>query len=491
MKTVFILMDSLNRHFLSAYGSEIAKTPNIDRLCGKSVRFTNHFAGSLPCMPARREMMTGRTNFLEAPWGPIEPFDDCLPVELRKQAKVYSHMITDHYHYFHSGGEAYHTLFDSWEFVRGQESDVWRPLVKPPETPNFKGKNTRPYWANRQFMDSESDEDYSTPQCFMRAMDFLENNHDQDNWHLHLEVFDPHEPFACPKKYRDMYDDQWDDEKCHYDWPQYAPADEDNEAVQHIRKSYAATLTMADHWLGKLLDKMDQHDMWKDTAIVLTTDHGHLLGEHGYYAKNYMMDYTELAHIPLFMHIPGMHIPGGQSDAGKTVNSLSATIDMMPTLMDLHGCKTPKSAHGKSLLHLLDNDEGHHDTVLYGYFGKDINMYDGKYTYCRQPLPDSVAYHHTAMPRSFHDFISTEKLAGSEVGDFLPHAKGVPVYRMKTESHRHDSAPDFNPIYDLENDPAQTAPIQDEKIEAILAEKLRLTMKRLDAPESEFIRVGL
>ncbi|MHC4873712.1 MAG: sulfatase-like hydrolase/transferase, partial [Planctomycetota bacterium] len=126
MRTIFVIMDSLNRHYLNCYGADWVKTPNLDRLAEKGVVFDNHWSGSLPCMPARREMLTGRLNFLEAPWGPIEPWDDCLPKLLREQKQTYSHMITDHYHYFHAGGEAYHTLFTSWEFERGQEGDVWR-----------------------------------------------------------------------------------------------------------------------------------------------------------------------------------------------------------------------------------------------------------------------------------------------------------------------------------------------------------------------------
>jgi len=114
--------------------------------------------------------------------------------------------------------------------------------------------------VNREFCDSERDEDYSTPQCVMRAVEFLDNNHEQDNWHLHLKVFDPHEPFACPRKYRELFDDMWDG-RYHFDWPEYGPVTEEPAAVDHIRKRYAATLTMADVWLGKLLDKMDALDM--------------------------------------------------------------------------------------------------------------------------------------------------------------------------------------------------------------------------------------
>ena len=292
MKTIFLLMDSLNRHYLNSYGFDKVKTPNIDRLASRGIVFDSHYAGSLPCMPARRELMTGRLNFLETPWGPVEPWDTCMPVELREQKGTYCHMVTDHYHYFHSGGEAYHTLFDSWELERGQEGDRWHPLVKEPEVPEFKGKNRRAYWVNREFYDREDETQYPTPRCFMRGMEFLENNCREDNWHLHLEVFDPHEPFVCPKKYTDLYGDQWEGEY-HFDWPPYQETEEGPEAIEHIRRSYAGVLTMADVWLGKFLDKMDELDLWKDTAVIFTTDHGHLLGEHGYWGKNYMFDYQE------------------------------------------------------------------------------------------------------------------------------------------------------------------------------------------------------
>jgi arylsulfatase A-like enzyme len=123
MKTVLVLMDSLNRHFLSAYGNSWVKTPNIDRFAAMSVTLDNHWIGSVPYMPARRDMLTGRLNFLERQWGGIEPYDITLPALLKK-AGVYSHMETDHYHYFHPGGENYHAPFDSWTLHRGQEYDA-------------------------------------------------------------------------------------------------------------------------------------------------------------------------------------------------------------------------------------------------------------------------------------------------------------------------------------------------------------------------------
>jgi arylsulfatase A-like enzyme len=130
MKAVFVLFDSLNRHMLGPYGGTRVPTPNFDRLAQRCVTFDKHYVGSLPCMPARRDILSGRLNFLHRSWGPMEPFDNAFP-ELLHQAGVYSHLITDHFHYFEDGGATYHTRYDSYEFVRGQEGDRWKAMVQP------------------------------------------------------------------------------------------------------------------------------------------------------------------------------------------------------------------------------------------------------------------------------------------------------------------------------------------------------------------------
>ena len=491
MKTIFIMMDSLNRNYLSPYGCDWVRTPNIDRLAQRGVVFDNYYSGSLPCIPARREMMTGRYNFLETPWGPIEPWDVCLPNVLRDSCGVYSHMITDHWHYFRSGGEAYHTLFSSWEFQRGQVGDPWRPVVQavpaPEGTREKKCLISENYWKNRQFMDSENDLDYTTPQCFQQAIEFLEVNKESDDWHLHVEVFDPHEPFDCPQAYRDLYNDTWDE--YNYSWPEYCSLDPEldtPEAVAHILKSYAGTLSMADHWLGRFLDKLEELNLTEEVTIILTTDHGYLLGEHGYWAKNYTMDYAELTHIPLIV------CPAGPGEGGRRIDALTSTIDLMPTILDLHGAEVPDSVIGRSLKPLLEGlTDSHHDAVLYGYFGKDINMTDGRYTYCRQPLPESVVHHHTAMPRSVDDFIVPEKMAGAEMGVFLKSSRGIPHYRMTVPSRRHADCPDYNLIYDLAEDPGQTDPLRDEALEERLAAMMHRKLVEAGAPECQYDRMGL
>ena len=92
----------------------------------------------MPCIPARRDLFTGRLNFLETRWGPLELRDDLLPDIVREQLGTYSHMITDHPHYFNGGaGDRYHNIFDSWEYMRGQPWDPWRGVVNPDHMPGI------------------------------------------------------------------------------------------------------------------------------------------------------------------------------------------------------------------------------------------------------------------------------------------------------------------------------------------------------------------
>ena len=79
MNVILVLIDSLNRHYLSAYEPTPVSTPNLNSFADKSWRFDNHFVGSLPCMPARREIFAGRKEMMWRPWGPLEPFDARLP----------------------------------------------------------------------------------------------------------------------------------------------------------------------------------------------------------------------------------------------------------------------------------------------------------------------------------------------------------------------------------------------------------------------------
>ncbi len=90
-----VMFDSLNRHLLPPYGADGTHAPNSRRLAERTVTHDTCYAGSMPCMPARRELHTGRHDFLHRGRGPLEPFDDSMP-EILKRHGVHTHLVSDH-----------------------------------------------------------------------------------------------------------------------------------------------------------------------------------------------------------------------------------------------------------------------------------------------------------------------------------------------------------------------------------------------------------
>ena len=320
MRAITVMYDSLNRKYLPNYGDNLSIMPNFRRLAKKTVTFDNFYVGSLPCIPARRELHTGRYNFLHRCWGPLEPFDDSIASILGKNG-IYTHCVTDHAHYWQEGGSTYHTKFASCEMIRGQEGDFWKGEVK-----GFKENIDlhRQDEINRKYMQGENHPHVKTCQA---GLEFLESNYQEDNWYLHIEYFDPHEPYFVPDKYKKMYTDK----EQPFDWPFYGEVNEGSEEVSEARTNYRAVLSMIDEHFGKILDFMDEHDMWKDTMLIVNTDHGYMLGEHGFFGKNYMPNYDQIVHTPFFIWNPAIGC------AGERRSQLCQTIDIAPTILDYFG----------------------------------------------------------------------------------------------------------------------------------------------------------
>ncbi|HET6387248.1 MAG TPA: sulfatase [Armatimonadota bacterium] len=488
MRAIFIVLDTVRRDYLECYGSCWVKTPNISRLAAQGVTFDNHWVGSLPCMPARREFMTGRYNFVYRGWGPIEPYDDVLPRELRGRG-VFTHLLTDHDHYFELGGENYHTAFNTWEFFRGQEFDPWVSLVDSLAMPDHLGQLGQQNLKNR--VRQQKEEEFSGPRTAQSAIDWLGANRDADNWFLQVEIFDPHEPFYCTERYRKMYGDDWDGPQ--FDWPSYKTVTESPDAINHVRKCYAGLLTMTDHWVGKILDKLDELELSDETLIVFTTDHGTMLAEHGYWMKNFMPMYNEIVRIPLVMKLPdGAH-------KGERTAAFSQTIDLMPTFLDFFGADAPPYVHGRSLRPALDGGTVREDGI-FGYFGKATNITDGRYVYMRNPVnADGGPLHaYTAMPvGGLNHWFPREVNVRMEMGRYFGHTYNMPLYKIPTQGEVPKALPGEegyaarHQLYDVLSDPGQTNPIQDPVIEEGFIRRLRQHLHACEAPAEQFTRLAI
>ena len=485
MKAIMLMFDSLNRHMLEPYGCTWTKTPNFQRLAERSVTFDHCYVGSLPCMPARRELHTGRLNFLHRSWGPMEPFDDSMP-EILKNNGIYTHLISDHQHYWEDGGCTYHTRYSSWESVRGQEGDPWKASVKDPAVPQHLGRAWRQDLVNRSYITDEEQQPQTI--CFDLGFEFLEKNKNEDNWFLQIETFDPHEPFYSMEKYKELYPHQYDGPQ--FDWPEYKKVTEPREAVEHVRYEYAALLSMCDANLGKLLDYMDENSLWDDTMLIVNTDHGFLLGEHDCWAKCVHPFYNENAHIPLFVWDPRYQLQG------KRRNALVQTIDLAPTLLEFFGVSIPADMQGKPLNRVIESDAKIRDAALFGLHGGQVSVTDGRYVYMRNYARENEPlFNYTLMPTHMRSMFMLEELRTMELAEPFSFTKGCKTMRFRyiekgdSDIEIREKFP--NMLFDLRNDPQQTAPIQEPEVEKMMVAHMAQLMEENDAPEEQYIRLGL
>jgi len=483
MKTVIVMFDTLSRRFLSVYGNDWVHTPNFERLVQKSTIYRHFYAGSVPCMPARRELHTGRYNFLHRSWGPIEPFDFSM-IETLKSKGVYTHLITDHSHYWEDGGSTYHSRYNTWEGFRGQEGDRWVPIVdiKKLDIPtqsssNKKGISLYHNYANRTKQSTE--EEMSSVKTVMAGVDFINQFHDLDNWLLQIECFDPHEPFVVPKKYLDLYQDDYVGDV--FDWPPYSPiTNETDEQKKHIIKRYAALISMCDEYLGKVLDKFDEYDLWKDTLLIVNTDHGFLMGEHDWYGKNVQPVYNEVSHLPFFMYDPRHN--GPSIDLG-----LSRTIDIAPTILDFYNIDIPEQVMGTPL-----NRNTNTQSALFGHFGAHVNITDSNYVYMRSPINKNnlPLYEYTLMPTHMRGFFNEKNLKKATLYSDFKFTQGVPV--LKVPSTAFMSGYKFgNKLFNQNTDYNQLNNLDDMTIELEMIEKLRIALLEAEAPDEQFERIGI
>lgn len=444
-------------------------------------------------MPARRELHTGRYNFLHRSWGPLEPFDDSMP-EILKQHGVYTHLVTDHQHYWEDGGVTYHNRYSTYEFVRGQEGDPWKGEIRDPETPDYMGGHTTGLgghsagrmviqdWINRRHIKEQSE--FPQAQVFEKGAEFIRENYTEDNWFLQVETFDPHEPFFAHQTFRDMYPHDYNGK--HFDWPPYRRIEETPEQVQHCRFEYAALVSMCDHYLGKVLDLMDELDLWKDTMLIVNSDHGFLMGEHDWWAKNIQPFYNEIARPPLFIWDPRC------GKAGERRDSLVQMIDMAPTLLDYFNVPIPQDMQGKPLKESIAADEPVRQAALFGIHGGHINCTDGRYVYMKAPAApeNGPIYNYTLMPSHMRRLFTLDELKTWEAAKPFTFTKELQT--MKITANPYNDLHQFGTLlFDTETDPQQQAPLQDEQIEAYMTDHLIRLMEESDAPDEQYERVGL
>ena len=262
---------------------------------------------------------------------------------------------------------------------------------------------------------------------------------------------------------------------------------ESENTIEHVRYNYAALVSKCDRYLGKVLDVMDKYNLWEDTMLIVNTDHGFLLGEHGWWGKTSMPIYNEIAHTPLFIYDPR------RADlAGEKRNSIVQTIDLAPTLLEYFGMEIPKDMEGKPLKQVMDDDTPIREYAVFGYHGSQVDVTDGRYVYMHAAdHQGEKVYEYTLMPTHMRQMFQPEELQNIELDGPFSFTKGCKVMKIEKKDMMGDTTSFGNMLFDLNEDPTQNTQIHDEAVEMRMKGYIREYMEKNDAPKELYKRLGL
>jgi arylsulfatase A-like enzyme len=370
VNVIVVVLDSLRRDHVGAYGNGWIKTPNLDALAKQSLVFDRTYPESIPTIPARRAIHTGVRTWPFRDWRPA-PDDGFMPygwapvsegqvvlAEVLSAEGINTNIVTDTLHMFRASYD-FQRGFDAFDYIRGQERDQYRPVMSvsdarvnrvtvPGNIPDMREK-ARQYLANISYRKTE--EDWFAPRVFESAGEYLGHIREAQPFFLLVDSFDPHEPWDPPKKYVDLYGDP-DYSGREPTVPNYSDATWITEdELKRMRALYAGEVTMADAWLGRFLDRIEELGLAENTLLILLSDHGACLGEHNDTGKPYWALYPELTDT-VFM----MRHPGGMG-AGKRSDYYASTHDVAPTILSILGIEKPEQMDGTDLSPILEDKE--------------------------------------------------------------------------------------------------------------------------------------
>jgi iduronate 2-sulfatase len=354
---LLIMADDLSVD-LGSYGHPLVKTPNLDRLAARGVRFERAYTQFPLCSPSRVSLLTGlrpnttRVHDLQTDFRTILPDVVTLPQMFRRNGYVAAR-VGKIYHYGNPGQIGTSGLDDpaSWETVvnpRGVDKDEEAQLTNL--TPQRGLGSALAYYAS-----PATAEEHTDGKVASETIALLEKHRDRP-FFIGAGFYRPHCPFIAPKPYFDRYPlDQIP-----------APADTaiagipaaawftspphwnvDAEGQRAVIRAYYASISFLDANVGRVLDALDRLDLTKDTIVVFLSDHGYHLGDKGQWMKQTLFERS--ARAPLIMAGPGV------SAKGRGTSRVVEFLDVYPTLADLAQVAAPAGVQGRSLAPLLKN----------------------------------------------------------------------------------------------------------------------------------------
>jgi len=351
MNIVLVVFDSLRRDAIGAYGRPPwgrVHTPELNAFAGQSLVMTRAYPESLPTLPTRRALYTGQRvypyregdvhhkgDFVGAPgWGPILAERDTL-AEMLSAAGYRTALISDVYHMF-KPSKNFARGFDQWMFLRGQETDPCRsgPIPSPEELkswlpPKGKGKRRpeveaflRSCLAN--IADRRLEEEYFPARVFRESANWLQENARAEKFFLTVECFDPHEPWLVPSHYRKMYLKEDGPENVCSSYRD--TSDPSAYVLSRTRANYSGAVTQCDRWFGYFMRQMEVMGLLDDTLVIVTTDHGHSMGEGDYMGKRGYPSRPAVYDVVLMVRFPRGKHGGKRSDMFVQHTDVAASI---------------------------------------------------------------------------------------------------------------------------------------------------------------------
>jgi len=267
----------------------------------------------------------------------------------------------------------FHRGFDEWVFIRGQEIDQYRSKIPDIELSKYIPSNEtfteeekkKTYWEvmenplggkrlykmlERYFAnisERRSEEDYFAPRVFREAVRWVSENRDAERFFLMVDSFDPHEPWDPPHEFVNLYDSGYDGAEVIT--PEYGRIDYLTEReLKHMRAHYAGEVTLVDKWFGYFIDKLKELDLYDKSLIIVMSDHGHQLGEHGYTGKVPHGMWPELMDSVLIVKLPE------NVDSGERLQGLTYTYNAFATILDVLKITIDWKIDAKSLIPMIE-----------------------------------------------------------------------------------------------------------------------------------------
>jgi len=409
---LFVTFDQWRGDCLSAMGHKVIRTPVLDSLAQDGILFRNHFTNAAPCGPARASLFTGLYPMLHRSVRNGTPLDDRhtnLALEARKAGLEpvlfgYTDASADPRGLNQSDPrlQGYEGLLPGFEeeLRHATAREAWEAWLtrKGHEFPRGIGFNWLP---DRVGMEDEpyaaaparlSLEDWDTRFMTDRALGYIEGRGDKP-WFVHMSYWPPHPPFVVPAPYNSRYDRKdvplphrapsVEDEAAQHPWLKYAldnherfswcygaetvPAEISDDEMAQIAATYYGMINEVEDCLGQLIDHLKKTGQYDHTLIVLTSDHGEMMGEHWLLGK--MGYFDEAFHVPLIIRDPREG-----AVRGRQVEAMTEAVDVAPTMLDLLGLAVPRAMHGRSLAPWIKGETPAQwrDFVMWEYDFRDV-----------------------------------------------------------------------------------------------------------------------